>query len=316
MPHRGRDRRSKYFCFTVNNPTDDIKTALRDRALFDRSGVSYIVWQVERGESGTPHIQGYIEFSGRQRPTSSRVKGVVGRRAHVEIRRGTAAEAAAYCKKEDSREEPGYEWGVISRDGTQGTRNDLKRVKEAIDGGMGVLELYDEHFAAMIRYRRSFQMYMNTKQGRRPNDVGDFPAIHVEWWWGATGTGKTHEAWRHLLTMTDGFLEVYTKPGSTKWWDGYTGQKSVLIDDIAPCMTHFSTLLKWLDRYPCQVEFKGGYIPLQATTIIITAPSKPEDLFHDKRGGAIEQLLRRIDVVRAFGEPAAAAGMADGFELA
>ena len=319
MPHRGRDRRSKYFCFTINNPSDDEKAHMRNRAMLDTAGVTYIVWQVERGEAGTPHVQGYVEFKRRQRPTARSIKTVVGRRAHIEIRRGTADEAADYCKKEESRVEPGDEWGVISVSGGQGARNDLKKVKESIDAGMGVRELYDEHFAHMIRYRRSFQEYMNTTRGRTPGEDGDFPPIQVEWWWGPTGSGKTRDAWRRLSTTTVGFLGTYTKPGSTRWWDGYTGQTQVLIDDISPTMTQFSTLLQWLDRYPCQVEYKGGYIQLQATLIIITAPLKPEDLFHDVRGGSIGQLLRRINVVRAFGEADGlaerAGGAVAGFQL-
>lgn len=45
--------RSRYFCFTLNNPTHDI-----DDALLEQFGCTYVVFQLERGESGTYHYQG------------------------------------------------------------------------------------------------------------------------------------------------------------------------------------------------------------------------------------------------------------------
>ena len=63
---------------------------------------------------------------------------------------------------------------------------------------------------------------------------------------------------------------------SAKWWDGYEGEKEVLIDEFWKDFYKYHELLRLLDRYPCKVEKKGGWAHLQgmvsATTIVITAP--------------------------------------------
>lgn len=53
-------------------------------------------------------------------------------------------------------------------------------------------------------------------------------------------------------------------------WCNYDGQKEVIIDDYEGTIAavHLKT---WFDRYPCQVEVKGGMMALRATTFIITS---------------------------------------------
>lgn len=77
------------------------------------AGFTYLIWSLERGENGTKHIQGYCEFEAKKRKGAAQ-KALLPReptRVHVERRRGTAAEAAAYCAKEDTHLE-----GIISLD--------------------------------------------------------------------------------------------------------------------------------------------------------------------------------------------------------
>ena len=49
---------SRAWCFTINNPTHKV---LFPDGLPD--GIKYIVYQLERGEQGTPHLQGFIQLS-------------------------------------------------------------------------------------------------------------------------------------------------------------------------------------------------------------------------------------------------------------
>jgi len=57
------------------------------------------------------------------------------------------------------------------------------------------------------------------------------PAVDLEgepvfmWLHGDTGTGKSHLA-RRL------YPDAYFKPAATKWWDGYNGEETVIIDDL------------------------------------------------------------------------------------
>lgn len=98
---------SKHWCFTVNNYSaadDDLLKALGTAA-----SVSYLVYGYETGEQGTPHLQGYVAYATRKRFNS--VKSDLPRGAHIEQRKGTAVQAAEYCKKDGVFQE----FGTIPR---------------------------------------------------------------------------------------------------------------------------------------------------------------------------------------------------------
>jgi len=89
---------AKNWCFTINNYTVDGLERLASLDEFIGSSIQYFIIGKETSESGTPHIQGYIQFTKRQR--MSQVKRFLGAKAHVEVSRGTAREASRYCMKE------------------------------------------------------------------------------------------------------------------------------------------------------------------------------------------------------------------------
>jgi Putative viral replication protein len=67
------------WCFTLNNPEGQLLPS-------EMPGLRYIVWQEERGQSGTHHYQGYLEL------IKKRKRGGVCQlipRAHFEPRKGT-----------------------------------------------------------------------------------------------------------------------------------------------------------------------------------------------------------------------------------
>lgn len=82
------NRMSKSWLFTINNPTEPLVSPQR---FFETLGSKFLVYQLEIGEEGTRHLQGYAHWSGKKR--GSTVKRLLGGRAHVEIRRGTHSEA-------------------------------------------------------------------------------------------------------------------------------------------------------------------------------------------------------------------------------
>lgn len=49
-------------------------------------------------------------------------------------------------------------------------------------------------------------------------------------YWGATGTGKTYRAYQEAA---QGSVCPYFKDPCTKWWDGYQGSDSVIIDEVS-----------------------------------------------------------------------------------
>ena len=105
-------------------------------------------------------------------------------------------------------------------------------------------------------------------------------------------------------------------PGNT-WFDGYIGQDIVLFDDYRANWFSFGMLLRLLDKYPLTVEVKCTTVNWRPTVIYITCPKRPEVLYAnlaERDDGAIQQLLRRIDEVKLFGdEPAPPCPLYPGF---
>lgn len=143
--------RARAYVFTLNNYTDAELVSLRVNGA--DSALRYLIFGKEVASSGTPHLQGYCEFQSAK--TLSAVKRFFGvDRIHLEARRGTAAQAADYCKKEQVRARaPDYfnvsfqnfeEFGTLS---AQGKRNDLSAVRQvAMDGGMKAVVLGDFNY--------------------------------------------------------------------------------------------------------------------------------------------------------------------------
>lgn len=87
------------WCFTYNNYTEDDVARLESLGgNLERSGLRYLVFGREVGESGTPHLQGYCIFTSRRRLRS--LRELIGERGHFEVSRGTPQQASDYCKKE------------------------------------------------------------------------------------------------------------------------------------------------------------------------------------------------------------------------
>ena len=83
---------AKRWCFTLNNyKEEDIK------GISSNSSINEYIIGEEVGESGTPHLQGYIEFKTKKRPM-----GVFKEfnNIHWEKCKGSKAQNIEYCKKD------------------------------------------------------------------------------------------------------------------------------------------------------------------------------------------------------------------------
>lgn len=95
---------SRNFVITYNNPKEDIHQLLERIKAY---GFTYGRAQLERGESGTLHIQ--ATFGGKQCKPTMLHKLLPG--VHVEVARNALA-SWDYCGKEESRVEGPVEFGV------------------------------------------------------------------------------------------------------------------------------------------------------------------------------------------------------------
>ena len=84
---------AKKWCFTLNNPTN-IERKYIDPILLESCNIAF--YSNEVGDSGTEHLQGYVEFKTKKRPCSV----FKDWRFHWEKARGTRQENLTYCTKE------------------------------------------------------------------------------------------------------------------------------------------------------------------------------------------------------------------------
>lgn len=140
--------RTRRFCFTVNNPTEETTP------VYSETTIRFLIYGREVAPTtGTPHLQGYVEFIHPQRINS--VKSLPGfQGAHLVVANGTAAQNIEYVSKSDSQP---------TRFGTpgpgSGTRTDLLlATKSLVDdpSSKGLRDLAASHPDMYVKYHRGF----------------------------------------------------------------------------------------------------------------------------------------------------------------
>lgn len=237
-------------------------------------GITWLRGQPERGDGGYEHWQ--IVFSFTQKKTLSQAKRLLGvATAHLEPTRSSAAKE--YVWKLDTRAGEPFEFGteVLERN----KRTDWTRVRLLASAGR-----FDEIPADIyIRY------YGNLRRIYADNIRPTAMERTVTVYWGATGTGKSRKAFE-LAGET-----AYSKDPRTKFWCGYSGEESAVIDEFRGAID-ISHLLRWFDRYPVTVELKGSSAPLMVKTFYVTSNLDPRNWFPELDSSTLSALMRRLKV--------------------
>lgn len=261
-----QDKRMRYVCMTLNNYTEDEYSSIVAR----KDEVSYLVVGKEVGDSGTPHLQMYVEFKANNGKTMSAIKKFFKTdRLHIEERKGTQEQASEYCKKEDDF----VEFGELSQ---QGQRTDWKMALEMLQSGMSVTDVITVQPQLMPCIKALERMRQITKCDPIERDVNVIVA------YGDAGAGKSRFFWE----MDD---NLFSKPNGD-WWDGYMGEDSVLLDDFYGGIM-YAEFLKVLDRYKLRVPVKGGFVGARWKNVFITSNEAPSKWY---KHGMTPALKRRI----------------------
>lgn len=166
-----------------------------------------------------------------------------------------------------------------------GKRTDLLAVKEDIDNGMEPRQLWDNHFTSMVMYSRGIDRYLNIVTRQRNWKTNVFVMYGSE-----SGTGKSLNA--SMFDLPEHTYYLRKSNGENVWWDGYTNQRTVVLDDFYGWIP-WSLLLHLADRYPTRVDTKGGSVNFVAKTLIITSNKGPEGWYPKVENK--QPLYRRID---------------------
>lgn len=245
---------SKRWAFTLFiNEVSDAESYLKSISV--ESYTQFLIGQVERAPSTDRlHIQGYIEFKTRCSMSQAKIQ-LHEPSIHLERARGSAEENIDYCSKPQAVAGP-WKFGTLS---VQGKRSDLIDIAQKILGGAPLATIAQEHPGDFVRYHKGFaalQACTNIQPRQWVTDV----VVLI----GPTGCGKTKYAYD-----ADPNLYRASDPRG-KWWDGYTGQDTVLIDDFSGEID-YTYLLQLLDRYPLSVQTKGGWTNFKPHKIFITS---------------------------------------------
>jgi hypothetical protein len=266
--------RSRGFCFTINNYTsNDLKRFMTNQM---RQQCRYYIFGFEVAPTtGTPHLQGYIYFHNQK--SFKNIKKLLGDNAHIEKQHGTTIQNIAYTSKDNKYIEYGDKPEM-------GERTDLKQIKELVMTNTPIKDIIP-----LINDFQQLKFMEGLMKYQKPPEPKE---KLIKWYYGKSGSGKTRKA------IEEGGDDYYISMRDLKWWDGYTGQKTVIIDDFRGDFCTFHELLRILDRYPYRVNVKGSSIWLQAETIIITSCYLPDKVYDTRED--IQQLLRRINIVQCF----------------
>lgn len=274
------DGKSRGWCFTINNPcwTDEID-------LEQLQGKSeYLVYGKEEGENHTPHYQGYVRF---KHPTTLNRVSQLLPRAHIEKQKGTAIQAAEYCKKDGDFKEFGEPPKSAAANGAR-TKEMWRKVIAYAEAG-DVERIRDEYPHVFFLHFKRIEQLRLRQLGVMPGDLSN------EWWVGETGTGKSRRLWEL-------YPDHYGKQ-LNKWWDGYKDESVVALEEMDPdhgkFLGHF--IKQWADRYPFPAEVKGSNLGrIRPGKIIILSNYEIDECFEREQDR--DPIKRRFKVVRFRGE--------------
>lgn len=267
-------------CFTVNNPV--VSKDLQLAAFTTRRDFRYAVVADEWGEGGTPHHQGYVEFT--NCVTLSTLKVLIPK-GHYEGRRGTAQQASDYCKKDGNF----VEEGTLSS--LPGRRTDIDAAIDAIRAGKRMREVAMEFPGIYVKYHKGLHRFKEMLAEPRSGP----PEVQI--YFGPTGSGKSRRA--REWAGPDAYV---WHPQQGSWFDSYENHNNVVFEEFRGQIP-FGMLLSLLDRYDCRVQTKGGTTEFNALRIAITSPVHPKFWYKTlEDGDRYDQLERRVSKIIDCGE--------------
>ncbi len=259
-------------------------------------GVKYMVWQREVGVEGREHLQMYVETEKQIAINSLRdiFPGGYWQRAN-----GSAEENKTYCQKAPDRVDGPWELGASAKSGpVVGGKRKAAFEALRIDGYEKVVHEKPDLVCAVGNFAKDYCRVIAKVRREERGYVA--PKILVIF--GDPDVGKTALAYEM-------FPSLYRLSCKEKdiWWDGYNGEKCILLDDFYG-QIKYSDMLQLLDGYPNRVQVKGSFTHLNNDVWIITSNVGPWEWWkkmEGSRGSLYSRLWDRFDscVVEFRGEP-------------
>ena len=324
-------QRSKNFMWTLNNYTEEEETLLK------AIDCKYMVWGYEVGASGTPHLQGSTIFK-TLKTVKQVIKLMPCRVSNIQIiihldeelkycrKDGNIYESGVPpCSRASSGQTEKERWELAR---TAAKENRLGKALPFLPRDIWKL-IYQFHgssyyfkkpypigcympFIPFVHHICAYvnllcpcsqciddvpadiylRMYRTLKEVAKDHmkSPDPIPTLSNRWVCGPSGCGKSRSA-------REQYPGAYYKM-CNKWWDGYQGESTVIIEDIDTnhkCLIHHLKL--WGDHGPFLAETKGGAINIRPERIIVTSNCRLTEM---AEGVHLEAMQRRYEVTDMF----------------
>lgn len=297
---------ARNWCFTLNNYTEeevkDVKE-LGELAMGNKQLVKYLIFGYEMGESGTPHLQGFISFPNQIQ--MKRVKEFFGtERIHLEVAK-SPQDAIEYCMKEGKWEQYGLRPAFTKMKKATDAARDARETKSAafLDA---IRKGYDDDRLAEAfpaQYLQSVNK-LPTIRSALSVKLPEFTQVVCKWFWGPSGIGKSRRARWEANRNPGGY---YVKLANTKWFGGVKStDETLIIEDVMPDHRELAYNLKiWADGYPFTAEYKGGEIKIRPRYVYVTSQYKISSCFcgDDETVKAIQRRFEEVNIETEWTPP-------------
>ncbi len=178
-----------------------------------------------------------------------------------------------------------------------------EQATKVLQSGGAIADLPNQAF--VMRNLRKLAAYASWWASQHPHyrvDRTDSGGSVIKWGvrtvvlWGRTGVGKSYWARRGLHGLLgDVYVLPYQREGGV-WWDGYRGERILLLDDFDPGKMPILQLLRVLDSYKFTGMVKGDTVTADWTEVIITNNIPPSRWYPKASFERHQALERRLKV--------------------
>lgn len=254
----------------------------------------HVAFSLETCEStGRLHVQGFC--SAWHPITWEKAKNVLQEQwpnANVNDMKDQYVVSEEYCSKENRM----HQYGVAPNH--NGVKTSLLTFKRKLDDEEKVMDIAsdDKFFPTYVQYRNGLKEYESHVSGKRLKGDREAPEVYIRY--GAAGAGKTRFVY-------DNYDDVYSMPDLTAKWAGtYNGQPTVLFDDVeSGNVPPLSLFKKITDRYPIQVQTKGGFVWWKPKRIFFTSNHDYTKWWPNMTAEDKAAVLRRVTSIKYLSGP-------------
>lgn len=251
--------RQRRWVFTLNNYSDEELESLRNST----ESVKHLFAGCEIAPStGTPHLQGYVEF--KHPKTMSAVKKCFGSdRYWLAIARGTAWEGYQYALKDGNA---AVAHGEIPKEEYSDSTGTWESIVQMIKEGFTYLEIVERFPNVAVQQGTAIQRYKIEYE----NSLAGWRDVHTTYVCGKTGVGKTRS-----IMEAYGYRNCYRvtrypkgKNGEMKGFDQYNGEPIIIFEEFRNSMP-VEEMLNLLDGYPLRLPCRYADRMAQFTRVFI-----------------------------------------------